>query len=419
MIEEAAGITKFKARKKTAERKMDQTRTNLTRVDDILRELTRNLDSLKRQAAKAERYKKLCAEQKELDLYIQSFKYLEHFMELRALGSSSTAAEAEVEGARLALRMREAEAETEQLALDEAQREAQLAEQASYGLDNETRLLEGELKQASATLAGLGEREASVARELNEIEAGRERLLSERDVLERNLEGADEAAEEMSERVERENEAWLQRRSAVENAREAVDAAKSASASAQQRIARAEAAMLGFVRRREETAARRDKLIFEREELEARVVEIEHERADLSARLEGLRGGRETDEARREELAQRLEAARARYTEVTAIVDELREDVTKKRSRLQSLREVHQRFEGVGAGVRALMTRQEQAGQTGVRGLVADRIECDEDYTNALAAALGDALQHLVVDSPEAALEAIAYLRGDPVPGQR
>src|SRR5215203_1036963 len=56
LIEEAAGITKYKARKKQAEQKMDQTRQNLLRVGDIVAEIQRNLASLKRQAAKAERY---------------------------------------------------------------------------------------------------------------------------------------------------------------------------------------------------------------------------------------------------------------------------------------------------------------------------------------------------------------------------
>src|SRR6267154_269130 len=56
LIEEAAGITKFKSKKKQAERKMELTQQNLLRVGDIVAEIDRNLVSLKRQAAKAERY---------------------------------------------------------------------------------------------------------------------------------------------------------------------------------------------------------------------------------------------------------------------------------------------------------------------------------------------------------------------------
>ncbi|HEY8427765.1 MAG TPA: AAA family ATPase, partial [Sandaracinaceae bacterium] len=58
LIEEAAGITKFKAKKKAAERKMEQTRQNLLRISDIIGEIEKSLVTLKRQAQKAERYKK-------------------------------------------------------------------------------------------------------------------------------------------------------------------------------------------------------------------------------------------------------------------------------------------------------------------------------------------------------------------------
>jgi chromosome segregation protein len=77
LIEEAAGITKYKARKKQAELKMDQTRQNLLRVGDIVSEIQRNLASLKRQAAKAERYVAYKGELEDLVLHEASHKLLE------------------------------------------------------------------------------------------------------------------------------------------------------------------------------------------------------------------------------------------------------------------------------------------------------------------------------------------------------
>src|SRR5215469_12823637 len=77
LIEEAAGITKFKSRKKQAERKMELTAQNLLRVGDIVAEIDRNLASLKRQAAKAERYISYRNELEDLQLHDASHKYLE------------------------------------------------------------------------------------------------------------------------------------------------------------------------------------------------------------------------------------------------------------------------------------------------------------------------------------------------------
>src|SRR5258708_286460 len=77
LIEEAAGITKFKSKKKQAERKMELTQQNLLRVGDIVSEIERSLGSLKRQAAKAERYVAYRSELEDLQLYEASHKWLE------------------------------------------------------------------------------------------------------------------------------------------------------------------------------------------------------------------------------------------------------------------------------------------------------------------------------------------------------
>src|SRR5688572_16071199 len=69
VIEEAAGITKYKARKDAAVRKMDATRQNLQRIDDVTKEIGRRLGSLKRQASRAEKFKKLRILVKEIELH--------------------------------------------------------------------------------------------------------------------------------------------------------------------------------------------------------------------------------------------------------------------------------------------------------------------------------------------------------------
>jgi chromosome segregation protein len=77
LIEEAAGITKFKSRKKQAEKKMELTEQNLLRVGDIVAEIDRNLASLRRQAAKAERFVAYRNELEDLQLHEASHRYLE------------------------------------------------------------------------------------------------------------------------------------------------------------------------------------------------------------------------------------------------------------------------------------------------------------------------------------------------------
>jgi chromosome segregation protein len=77
IIEEAAGITKYKARKRAAERKMEYTEQNLLRVGDIVGELKKRLDGLERQARKAERYRRLKDELREIELHLAVVRWLE------------------------------------------------------------------------------------------------------------------------------------------------------------------------------------------------------------------------------------------------------------------------------------------------------------------------------------------------------
>src|SRR5690606_23440452 len=155
MIEEAAGITKFKARKKAAEKKMELTRANLTRVDDIVGELTRNLASLKRQAQKAERYKEYRAEVRDLELYVASFRYLDLFTSTRVVSEALETAEAQADGARVALQLREAELETERTALDTASAAVERAQSTAYEIDNRVRMIEGQVQQYAERLRSL------------------------------------------------------------------------------------------------------------------------------------------------------------------------------------------------------------------------------------------------------------------------
>src|SRR6516162_7732832 len=111
LIEEAAGITKFKSRKKQAEKKMELTQQNLLRVGDIVAEIDRNLASLKRQAAKAERYVAYRNELEDLQLHDASHKYLELVGWVKLETGEVERLGAEAEQARTVLAAQEAELE--------------------------------------------------------------------------------------------------------------------------------------------------------------------------------------------------------------------------------------------------------------------------------------------------------------------
>jgi len=146
IIEEAAGITKYKKRREAAERKMDATVQNLTRVADIVQELGKQLEALNRQARKAEKYKALRAQIRELELRSAAARYLE-----------ITATRRAAEERQAALRSEEVELVARVAELDAALEQ------------DRARLSEGE-----ALLAALSAREHELASQLRVSEVSQE-----------------------------------------------------------------------------------------------------------------------------------------------------------------------------------------------------------------------------------------------------
>src|SRR5579859_7111447 len=139
LIEEAAGITKFKSRKKQAEKKMELTQQNLLRVGDIVSEIDRNLASLKRQAAKAERYVAYRNELEDLQLHEAAHRYLELVGWIKYESGEVGQASGEYEQRRTELGVADAELEVARQGVHDAEQTLDAAQNASFAADNAVR----------------------------------------------------------------------------------------------------------------------------------------------------------------------------------------------------------------------------------------------------------------------------------------
>jgi chromosome segregation protein len=414
MIEEAAGISKFKLSKRAAERKMDQTRQNLLRVTDIIGELERSLASLKRQAQKAERYKRYKKEMRDLDLWVASHR----FLELRGQISSATLllsqANEDVQASRHALVAKEASVEADRVSLQQMGSEVERGQGRAYELDNLVRQLEGLIRQQQDRQAALLERKELATRELHQLEGQRDGLHQEVSTVRLSLSEL-ESLETEAGQLLADVEAELQgRKNTAEEAEVALQNARSRLAEGHARVVGAEAVLSGYGARREDIRGRLERLRQELQTLAAHEVEFTQQSGELEARMVGLRSGKSATAERQTEIETSLSTGKDALHEADGEVDALREQLAVTSSRLRSLNEIHERFEGVGAGAQAVMTgyanASGDAGRSGLVGLVADRLECPAEHTRALGAALGGALEYLLVHDTDAALRAADYL---------
>ncbi|MEZ4405768.1 MAG: AAA family ATPase [Polyangiales bacterium] len=256
LLEEAAGITRFKARRKLSERRLELTKQNLLRVNDLLVEIEKGLVSLKRQAQRAERYKELRAEQRELDLWIASARYLELAATGKRTRASLLSEEAALEGVAAALARVDAEAEGARRALFEAEVALEAAQGAAFAADNEVRRLEAELQRVRDQIENGRKRKADAERELTEITRSGEMLEGERASLKKEL---DAVATQEAEELERLSIAE-ERLSEVRDLLFAIEAGlkehREAAVKAERELATAEATRAGVARRLREAEER-------------------------------------------------------------------------------------------------------------------------------------------------------------------
>jgi chromosome segregation protein len=407
-LEEAAGVTKYKQRRKQAERKMELTRQNLLRINDIVSEIDRSRSSLKRQVAKAERFIEYRKELDDLVLHDASHRLLELIVTERVESEAFSAANERSQGARSALR-------TADVVLDASREEALAIEiradeasRSAFEADNEVSTLHAELERSRDRLTHLSERLDAVQTELEINEVSSNGLREERQALAARVAelSGDERAREADAMSEIEALSGLQAEEA--QASEEVHALRRQAGDLTARSAAAEARLDGIAQRLVEARVRNDRLAAERDKLTGELSDCLARKQALEYSVAQLAEGKRLTQSERGELERELEGQRGRTLESERGVDALKNELGLKRNRLRALEDLHRRLQGVGSGARALLSKK---GDLRVLGMVADRVQAPEHLTLAVAGLLGARLSCVVVSDASAQVELLAELR--------
>jgi chromosome segregation protein len=413
IIEEAAGITKYKKRREAAERKMEATQQNLLRVADIVQELGKQLDSLNRQARKAEKYKALRAQIRELELAAAAARFLELTATRRAAEERHAALRADE--AEIAARLAELDGALEASRAVLAEGEARVAELSGkeHELESALRVSEVSAEAASRELEQIAERTRAQANEVEGLKAQAEALAGERDALLRQRDDLQSLASSDEGRLGDAEVALREAGREQGDLQGEADRARGAAASALSEVASHRSQLAQIERQRQDLRARLGRNRAEAEELAARAGELDGSRSRWTEKLGQTRQLKLRLEEQRGAQEELLERTRAEFIQNEAKLITLREELQDKRARLTSLLEVMRNYEGYGRGVRSLMTRagQGEARDRGIFGLVADVVSAPAEYETAVEAVLGERLQYVIVESHSQGVEAIDFLK--------
>ena len=409
LIEEAAGVTKYRARRRTAELKLEAAQQNLTRIDDIVFEVEKQRGTLKRQAAKARRYRRLRDELRRWEKVLFARRQ-------RVLAQAIASAEARIEQVRrdeaaASGRLATIESDLERLRLEFAQREtvAREARETAHAHEVEIGRLEQRIQSDQAQVSTLDRRAGDITGEIETLAARRgpaagecaakqteaAEAASQRDTAAADLAAAHEAqaaVQGMLDGLEADVEAVRAEQYAAASAATALQHAIENAVNARERVSR-------DVARLDAEAADLD--------VEAGRAHADHDAA--AAALESARGHLTAVTFERTLREAEVVSLRTERDRLSQTLREHEQDLAEASARLRSLEEFETARAAYGEGARLVLA--ESAGAVQQMGSVADYLEVTPGYERAVEACLGDILQYVLVPTHEEAGRALQLVR--------
>ncbi|MBQ8973131.1 MAG: chromosome segregation protein SMC, partial [Clostridia bacterium] len=411
VFEEAAGIVKYKARKLEAQRRMEHTRDNLSRVEDILTELNDRVEPLRVQSEEAREYLALRDELKSLDLnvfLVRSKRNEERILELNQ--SIDSLAQALNEGNEHIAELSERR--------EEIQTELDAKEADTAETRDEVQQLIRDVEAREGSVNVLKERIQSYERDQARIQSEREAALS-------GQEGIAERIARMEAMIQGETREVEIARVVQSEAEAALAASENELMSLEEQSEREKQRIIQAMNRLGDVRSQKARLSAMKTAIEDRLSVMAQDRtreqAGASALGEQVAEAQEVVRQEREQqreiqrkidaVAQQLAQANERGQALSARLAEQIAQREQRSSRLKLLKEMQRDYEGYNNSVKQVLLQARRTPNSGVHGVVADIIRVPERLERALDMVLGASLQNVVVDRDEDAKRMIEYLR--------
>jgi len=412
-VEEAAGTTRYKSRKNEAIRKIERTQQNLVRINDVITEVKRHINSLKRQARKAERYKLYQKQVERLEVGLATYHYKTISAEMRETEVLlQSLQDTDVKhGSQLA----KLDAAIEQIKQQRAVKDQEISESKAkrYQLQRTVDKLEGDLEYGTKELQRLITEAGQLKVEIKEIEEKDHEISLECRNLDERALALQQDIEKIKETVKQEEPAGRDLKDRLAGLNQTLEGKKAELMDLATRKAAYQNTLQNMSQNKTSLARRLEHIKKEKGQAEAGLARLQKGLTKASERLHALKDHlkeiSESIELSNDLLLKKREALGQQVRKVQIMEAEKH----KIRSRHAALKKMDENYEWYKEGVRAIMRElnAQDPEQTGIHGLVADVIEAEPSYEDAVEAALGETLQYVIVRDHEGGVAAIDYLR--------
>lgn len=413
-IEEAAGISKYKSKKNESLRKLELTQQNLLRVGDVIAEIKRQMNSLYRQAKKAERFKEIRKQAKEVELTFYAREYQDLVLHIRQKEEELEEQQGQVENLGQDCQTHEDQLDQLQGRLLEIEKQLREKQERFYEQKADLQRQEDLIRQYQRELDGLGQEALEIQRELKEIE----NWISENKSLENAL------GEEVSSFAQK---VFLEETRVKEQEKKVAESKKNW-IQAQEKEEQAKDLLVTKLTELSRVRNMRASLIKQREDRSRRIVRQTEEKAQLIDRMNFLNTSvRETESLlteqgesvrrHKEEIAQtqqqKAEEERTKKDLEIELLD-LEQGLKQDQAQIGNLQEIRDNFQIYQNGVRALAQGESLADiseGSSFDQVLAEGLETVPGCETAVEATLGEALQALIIEDPQEAVRGIGFLK--------
>ncbi len=411
LIEEAAGIARYKSRKEAALKKLDQTRQNLLRISDLIAEVKRQGNALKRQASRAEQYVKLTERLREMDIGLHAHRCQSIQDQYRGITD-------ELQTKRTALgekqaRLSTVQARVEETRLSALQTERELKEllEARHAVELELASIRNRMDADRSAISRLKDRAERLSEEKQGLQERLDKARLRSDERSREKAAVQTELTAVAKDLQTDLEAVRETEQDLAHKRTSLDRLKDDIFAVLQETSQQRNARETYVRKKTDLAQAIERTERDSQGILSRLSADQAEREQLVQELADTEQSLETGEATREELTRTRVQTAQKIATLRKDLAAAENRVSGEKARLESLEEMQRDYRAYDQSVQFVMKEHKAEENGAVLGPVAEIMEVGPEFQKALTALLGERLGHVVVHSPRDGMSAANKLR--------
>ena len=411
IIEEAAGIVKYKSRKQQAVKKLNDTQQNLVRISDIINELETQVGPLEEQSQQAGQYLDYKSELDDLEINLIINQVEEQKEKLSELTTKDETLNTQYIERETLLRNLDSGVEEHKLAISKFDEEIVSVQADIYNQGSLMEKNEGDVKVALERCKGLDERKQNL---LQEITESQEKEYGERSrhqddakaltLLREKIGSEQQKLDSLEQQLYKiDNELADDHRKIEEQKADIIDLLADI-AGVRNSITSGENEQNNLARRNGQLVEQGQALLKDLEKAVEKNRELTKQLETMQNRFDHITGEESDNRQKKEELSHRLD-------HLSATANKTRQLLQEEASRLKALSDLQKGYEGYYRGVKEVLIAGRNGQCQGICGVVAETIRVSREYETAIEVALGGALQFIITESDDSARKAIEYLK--------